>query len=290
VRRVRVWTMVLSATVSLILFTVVCVALFDRRSINYVRGKPPEPPTRERTATSGSNMPSVALRIEEQYGIQVVYSGQRYPVKTYYGPIQATAANSSELDSYSAILAHEFLIYPSNLIKRVRLKRIVLCRGLSYGGQVRSAIPDYEHDTLYLDVERGAYSRVYQSLVIHHEFFHVVDYQDDGQVYSDAQWARLNSATFRYGNGGVAMQGDALSSLATDRVGFLTNYATSGVEEDKAEMFAHMMTEYAEVVKRASTDDVLRRKMVAMKKLLKSFCAEIDDSFWKRVSGRGTVR
>jgi Putative zinc-binding metallo-peptidase len=286
VPRLRTRFILLSATVALIVFAVVCAAFFDQRSIILGRRNSPKPKTREKITPPVASVPSVAYLIEEQDGIEVVYSGQDYPVKTYHGPIQAATADPSELDRYWPILAHEFLIYPPSLIKRTRLKRIVLCRDLSFAGQVRTAIPDYEHDTLYLDVVRGAHSRTYQGLVIHHEFFHVVDYQDDGQVYSDERWARLNPATFRYGNGGVAMQGNAFSSLATDRAGFLTTYATSGVEEDKAEIFAHLMTEYVEVTNRAARDDVLARKMTTMKALLKTFCSEIDDAFWTRVSRR----
>ena len=66
------------------------------------------------------------------------------------------------------------------------------------------------------------------------------------------------------------MQGDPLSGLADETSRrFLTTYATSGVEEDKAEMFAHMMTDYATVGKRA-THRLGRsaQKMSAMKSLL----------------------
>ena len=101
------------------------------------------------------------------------------------------------------------------------------------------------------------------------------------------RWARLNPATFRYGNGGVVIQGDDFSSLATDRVGFLTKYVTSGIEEDKAEMFAHMMIEFAVVAERASTDQVVQRKLTAMRELLESFCAENYDAVWTRVRARG---
>jgi hypothetical protein len=226
--------------------------------------------------------------IGEKYGLPVVWKDHEYPVKTYHGLIEATNAKTNDIDRYAPILAQEFLIYPPSFIKRSRLKRIVLCSGLSFAGQLRSAIPDFEHDTLYLDVSRSEYDR-YQALVIHHEFFHVIDYRDDGQVYSDERWARLNPQAFRYGTGGVHMQGDPLSSLPTDRAGFLTTYATSGVEEDKAEMFAHMMVEYATVSERAARDKVVGDKVLAMRRLLKDFCSEVDESFWDGISRRPSL-
>ena len=228
---------------------------------------------------------STARLIEEKYAIEVAVD-QEYPVKTYHGLIEATNAEPRELDRYSSVVAPEFLLYPPGLVRRSRLKRMVLCRGLSFAGQLRGAIPDFEHDTLYYDVVRGEYSRSYQRHAVHHEFFHIIDYRDDGEVYSDDRWGRLNPEKFRYGDGGAKMQGNPSSGVLSEIPGFLTAYATSGVEEDKAEMFAYMITDYAVVEKRAVTDAVIRAKMSAMKRLLVSFCPGMDQAFWDEVSRR----
>ena len=143
--------------------------------------------------------PACARSIVEKYGIQVAWRDQEYPVKTYHGRIQATNANTPELDRYCTILAQEFLQYPPDFVRRSRLKRIVLCRELDFDGQKRAALPDFEHDTLYLDAVRGNYSSIYQRAAIHHDFFHIVDYRDDGQLDSDQRWAKLNPNSFKYG-------------------------------------------------------------------------------------------
>ncbi len=62
--------------------------------------------------------------------------------------------------------------------------------------------------------------------------------------------------------------------------GFLDYYATTGVEEDKAELFANMIVDAAYVAERAKTDRVLRVKVQALKKLLARFCPEVNDAFW----------
>ena len=229
---------------------------------------------------------SGARGIEEKYRISVEWKDQVYPVKTYHGLISATNALATDLDDYCAMLAPEFMLYPPRLITLCQLKRIVLCRDLAFNGQKRSALPDFEHDTLYLDVWRGSPDRSYQRLVIHHEFFHLIDYKDDGELYSDAKWARLNSDKFRYGRGGVTMQNDGSSGSLSDIPGFLTRYATSGVEEDKAELFGHMMTEYAIVEKRAAKDRVIHEKMAHMKALMAKFCSDVDETFWNQVDRR----
>jgi hypothetical protein len=230
-----------------------------------------------------SFVPPAARLIGEQYGIEVVWRGQTRPTRTYHGLIRATDARPSELDEYSPLLASEFLLYPPPLIRRSGRERIILCRDLSFNGQKRSAVPDFEHDALYLDVVQGGYSGPYRRRVIHHEFFHLIDFRDDGHLYSDEQWMRLNRETFRYGDGGVRMQDDPTTGLRASIPGFLTAYSMSGVEEDKAEVFAHMMTEYTAVEERAIKDSVIREKMSRMKTLMERFCPDIDATFWRRV-------
>jgi hypothetical protein len=232
------------------------------------------------------NIESVARAIEKKYGVEVAWKNQKYPVKTYHGPIGGANASTTALDRYSTILAHEFLLYPPDFIRRSRLKQIVLCRGLSFDGQDRTAVPDFEHDTLYLDVVRGEHSRIYQRNVIHHDFFHIIDYRDDGELGSDKPWQSLNPEAFRYGNGGERMQDDPLSGLSSDRPGFLTRYATSAVGEDKAELFSHLMTEYAVVAQRAAEDRIIREKVSLLKARLAKYCPALDDAFWNQVSRR----
>ena len=218
--------------------------------------------------------------IEQKYGVRLVLGDHKYPIATSHGLIQATDVNRVDLDRYRKILDEEFLVYPEEFVRRSRLKRIVLCRGLSFNGQNRSAVPDLEHDTLYLDVVAGEHKPEYQRRAIHHDFFHIVDFQDDGQLYTDEQWAKLNSPTFRYGSGGVRMQDDARSGLPWDQPGFLNKYSTSGVEEDKAEIFTYMITCYSIVEERAMTDKLIRKKMAAMKALLAKFSPDMNDDFW----------
>ena len=77
------------------------------------------------------------------------------------------------------------------------------------------------------------------------------------------------------------MLDDAWSGFPWNRPAFLNKYSTSGIEEDKAEMFAYMATVYEFVDKRAATDEVIRKKMAEMKFLLKAFCPDMNESFWK---------
>ncbi len=224
--------------------------------------------------------------LERTFSISVIQSGEPFPVATYHGAVTGTDAAPEDRERYVPLLVSEFSLYPSELVRRTGLRRLVLCTGLSFAGQRRNAVPDFEHHTLYLEVARGAYSTFYMRTVIHHEYFHMVDYLDDGHLYDDTAWERLNRAGFRYGAGGKHAQDDNTVSLLIETPGFLTRYAMAGVEEDKAELFAHLMVHPAAVEERARRDTVVAAKVRQMKALLARFCSRVDAAFWKRVQSR----
>jgi hypothetical protein len=223
-------------------------------------------------------------RLAERYAIDIVADAPAFPVKTEHGVVDGKPAKHAALQAYATLFIPEFSLYPPDLVKRAQLKRIVLCEDLTFADQRRGAIPEYGSDTLYLDVSRGNYSPSYLRKVIHHEFFHIIDYKDDGKVYADEQWAALNAPGFKYGGGGKSAQGEQNASILTDKVpGFLTMYATTGVEEDKAEMFANLLVNFANVEKRGRKDKILAAKAERMRELLTEFCPEMNEAFWNTV-------
>jgi hypothetical protein len=229
--------------------------------------------------------------IAKQFEIGVVADAPEFPVKTVHGLIEGKAAAPKSVQRYARLLHREFGRYPTSAVRRTGLKQIILCADLSFGGQKRTAIPDFEHDTLYLDIERASYDRNYQIQVLHHEFFHVIDYADDGLVYEDKDWASLNPSDFAYGSGGRNAQNVADTNVLTDRYpGFLNHYSTTGVEEDKAEIFARLIVEPAMVKQRAESDPVLRAKIEKMESLVRKFSDEMDEEFWEGFSKLRRVR
>jgi hypothetical protein len=218
------------------------------------------------------------------FSIEIVTAGAQFPVKTAFGSIAGKSADGNKLKNYSGLFNPEFGLYPPQLVKRSRLKRVVFCTELSFAGQLRNAIPDFENNTLYLDVGRGSYDTTYQRSVIHHEFFHIIDLRDDGSLYRDERWSALNPPEFKYGTGGRNAQAMATTSVLTGKFpGFLNHYSTTGVEEDKAEVFANLVVRNEYVENRAKTDRVLKTKVNRMKELLMAFCPELNEAFWDRV-------
>lgn len=242
------------------------------------------PPACARGQKGGPPDPPADLdKIADNYKIEVNKADLSFPVTTTHGKIEGKSADAKAVQEYAALFGPEFTLYPPALVRKSQLKRVVLCCDLSFADQRRNAVPDYEHDTLYLDVSRGTHSKPYLRTVIHHEFFHIIDYRDDGNVYRDERWEALNPAKFKYGRGGRGAQDQPDTSILTDRFpGFLNHYSTTGVEEDKAEMFAHLITDSTYVEGRAKADPVLKAKVGRMKELLAAFCPEVDEKFWER--------
>ena len=222
--------------------------------------------------------------VGKKYRLEIVTSSPKFPVRMKTGVIDGSAAAKAEVESYAAIFAFEWSLYPPELVKKTRLKSVVFCKDLTFAGQRRTAVPDFEHDVLYLDVVRGRNDDRYVRKVIHHEFFHIIDLRDDDQLYEDERWVKLNPPGFKYGPGGIKLQNDpTVTETGKDVPGFLNRYAAAGVEEDKAEVFAHLMVEPKEMEDRAEQGQVHARKVDRMKELLRDFTPKANGDFWKTV-------
>lgn len=224
---------------------------------------------------------------ERDYATKVIVQNSEIDVPISGGKISASAAANAGQQRYVQMVIREFRIYPRQFIKAARLKRIVICSKLAFNGQLRAAIPDFASGTLYLDQNRGAGSGNYQQAVVHHEFFHLVDFQDDGIVYEDTHWKTLNASRFSYGSGGASVQQDSgQSGFRKPTNGFLTKYSTAGVEEDKAELFAHLIVSPKVVANAVESDQILDQKVATLKALMQRFCPELNERFWKKVAAR----
>ncbi|MBI3862539.1 MAG: hypothetical protein HY290_11665 [Planctomycetia bacterium] len=242
-------------------------------------------------ATGSSPAADLVAELSQKYSLELVLADPQFPVRTFHGPITGRPAPQAEKQSFLPIFIAEWNLYPVELIKATRLRRIILCEELAFQGQRRFSIPDFEHDDLYFDVVRGRHSESYVRKCIHHEFFHIIDYRDDGQLYADASWAALLPPETRYGTGGKNVQNDPTVSLLDASIaGFLNKYSMSGVEEDKAEIFANMVVDHDTVAARAETDPIIAEKARRMAELLKTFCPQMDENFWtaaQRLNRRG---
>jgi len=240
-------------------------------------------------ACSGDDQPAKWSQLDalaQADGIEIVTFDPQLPRDTRGGRLDGVRAGRVEIAGYVDLFVEEWSLYPRHLLTCAQLQRVVLCKQLSLAGQPRAAIPDYLSGTLYLDVSRGDYDRAYMRSVIHHDFFHIIDFRDDGSLV-DEHWQALNPPSFTYGGGGVTAQGDRAASLLTDEFpGFLSRYAMSGVEEDKAVLFATLMVDPAYVETRARADLVIEAKVARLKQSVLDFCPGLENGFWQTVRAR----
>ncbi len=213
---------------------------------------------------------------EKKYSVDLVVSGFNFSTEP-----KVTGADSEQVGRYLPLFFSEFNLYPPELVKKSGVTKIVLCSDLKYAGQKRAAYPGLVSGVMCYDVEQGSFSEVYQRSVIHHEYFHLLDYRDDQRLYVDKHWETLNPEGFTYGIGGKNVQDDKTQSVTFDKLGFVNKYSTQGVEEDKAEMFAYLMTRPELMAQRLQTDSVVAAKSRMLKNLLYSFSDSANEEFWK---------
>lgn len=229
-------------------------------------------------------------QLEDDYQVKLVFDQKDFPRQQQGSyEIKGQDASLQAINKYLPQFLQEWRLYPRTLVTHTNLKYIVFGTGfqLAQEQRKRNAIPDYYHDAMYYDVGlslTGELQKKYLLEIIHHEFFHFIDYKDDGEVYDDKVWKKLNRPEFRYGRGGISVQSDSSQGTVTDKIpGFISRYATSGVEEDKAEIFRCMMVNLLELEARAEKDIILSNKIARMKTLLNAFCPEMNEPYWQRL-------
>ena len=169
------------------------------------------------------------------------------------------------------LAARELALHSPALMRASGTRWIVACRGLLQGGRARGAVPAGPAGTILLDAE--AYpSEDFFRRTLHHELFHMLD-SAEGRLKADAEWAGLNASGTQYGGGGATAR-DASNQLGSGSAGFVTEYAMSGADEDKAEMFRFLALAPGELRALAERDAVVASKRDLMLRRLAGYCAD----------------
>jgi hypothetical protein len=188
-------------------------------------------------------------------------------VRTY--KLKCKACKKNNTDIYLIIFFLEFLLYPKSYIKKSKVKSVIFIDHLDFWTpqyvQYRAACPEYNStESLYYCTKEKSTS--YISLVIHHEFFHYVDWTDDF-TYDDQTWRTFNCEGFSYGQGGAYER--EWVPLNPECKGFLNHYSTTGIEEDKAEIFQNLMRFPHEAFN--NEDNIIAKKSFYLKDWLKKY-------------------
>lgn len=197
------------------------------------------------------------------------------------GPVTGHAPSAQDVARARWSVEDEIARFPPGFIPAIGLRRVLACEGLSEAGQPISSLPNYER-SLLLDVAAPV---GYLRRLFHHEVFHFFDFAEDEQLRHDPEWSALNEPDFEYGAGGRSMRAPGSSRLSGQQPGFVSRYATSGVEEDKAELFAFMVTAPSQVAELMRDDPVLVRKAELLRRRLRRFEVPLGAEFWQGLHG-----
>lgn len=181
-----------------------------------------------------------------------------------------------ELSRYMELFRTEFNKYPVEFVKKTRLERIAFVKNLSNQNVKVSALPDALTKTLYFDIYQGNYDKVYEKRVIHHEYYHMIEYALHGTYYyRDPNWISFNRKGFTYGSGGSSpsCQKYGTGALIHPQIGFINNYSTCGIEEDRADIFGTLLTDEERdlVFRFALSDSILSNKINYMRNDMKKY-------------------
>lgn len=249
-------------------------------------------PVFEDTGLRGKLSPGLQKQLadlERDYDVIIYLDRDKFPKqRTGSYNIRGDQARLSDLQHFLPIFVEEWRLLPTKLVKKTELKYIVFGTSFKLMNElmVRQAIPDYHHEGMYYDVHfshTDPHAQLYFRSIVHHEFYHYIDFVDDGLVYEDKDWKKLNPQEFKYGSGGKNARGADMGLVTNGIRGFISKYGTSGVEEDKAEIFRCMMLNLREMEMRAEDDPFLKSKITRMKELMVKYSPEIDEAFWTKL-------
>ena len=189
------------------------------------------------------------------HGVELLAAQRAFSLELGNGAVSGSPAGS--LEPAARIVSEELGRYPRELLVAARLRRVIFVRDLREADVPIPSLPNLQR-SLLLDVDAP---EPFLRRLVHHELFHFADYADDEQVQRDPDWARLNDRWFVYGSGGRFARDPRASRPNETLPGFVTAYAQSALEEDKAETFSFFMSDRPWLEARAEADPVIRAKL-----------------------------
>ena len=191
--------------------------------------------------------------------------------------------DAADTERYVRMYGEEFAKYPPSFLRKVRLEWVAFVKELNVNGEPRGAAYQRFHvgmahtpgGGLVYDVRVGRRNEPRIRWNLHHEFFHFIDEFDFDRIDA-AAWPALNAPGFRY-NG---IRRPPREAFEHPSPGLLTDYAQKSVAEDRAELFAALMTDDARprLLEIVASDPIVRRKF----RSLVGFLSRLDPAMGER--------
>ena len=212
-----------------------------------------------------SEMDALFKRFKIKYKIP----NTKFKIKTFSYKIESNPCENEDLDMFIPLFFLEFLIYPKSFIKNSKIKQIIFVHDIQFTtpfySQERAGCPEYQQ-TKSLILAAAERNFLYIRIVMHHEFFHYVDWIDDNS-YEDEIFEKLNEPNFKYGNGGEFER--EWIKLDKGTKGFINHYSTTGLEEDRAEIYQYLIGDPDEALN--NKDEIVRKKVKRIQEFVNKF-------------------
>lgn len=226
--------------------------------------------------------------VGQSNGVSIITPTEPQTLNVGGEPVPLKPVSRDNLKECTKIIVEELSLYPPELLRKAKLSRIILCWGLALEGIDAQGVADRERGIILLDLasfDDDDDGPAYLRASVHHELFHLIDYQVHGPDPRDMVWEGLNGPGFRYKCEGAKAPAEAeLFAQPTEKFpGFLSPYSMTAAEEDKAEVFAYMVVHPDWVAARAKADPIIRAKVKRIRQILVALHNPANDQFWRRL-------
>ncbi|MDB5490226.1 MAG: hypothetical protein JWO78_75 [Micavibrio sp.] len=229
----------------------------------HLHGLPDDPEKRARLESGifGLNLlppqavlPPAAAERFNRAGITFAYVQEN--VRPGNGSYLCQATDIGLIPAVAANIAAALSIVPGDVLRAMNLKTIVLCGDLLQGKKKVGGFPVPPDNLMLLSLTHRTRPADIQDFFLH-EFYHLFEARNN--ITADANWDRLYKG---YAN---AYRGAADSSnnlIGKGKPGFINRYSQSFAYEDRAEIFAKLMTDRPALMQLITTrnDQVLYSK------------------------------
>lgn len=183
------------------------------------------------------------LKLKRDYGITVLYGKD---TKNYIKNIKATEqTNENIINNNLSIICSSLEKYPKEIFEKLRNEKyplyIIIVDSFSDNNLALASRNNLNEYRIYIS-NTDKFERA-----LHHEMYHVLEYYMVGQDTSVFKnWDKLNPKSFEYENDILNLDGKYVASQNAGKIDinpyFVTKYSKSSPKEDRAEIFAELMT------------------------------------------------
>lgn len=214
-------------------------------------------------------------------GIAFVFSTSDYQAKDF-----TCAKTNKDNDFIVDIIVSQIDLYPTSFLGKAGLKFVLICGDIKALGSSPEGLAPSHYDqspgVFMLSVQKikkqiDAGQPQIIKHIFHHEYYHVIDSTLTKAVVDD-DWVNINRNPYSSEN----LKAN-VNEILSDGKGFVSNYAKNNEFEDKAELFAYLITKNKEMRSVMTKDVIIYRKVKLMIERMKSLSNDINGSFWSKL-------